>query len=249
MAKITTLDGLKDYLLYRCGYPVVNVEVDRDTQLDNIISDTIQMYQNYNLSDGTQEYFIFSAIAGVDTYNMSGLNIQGIVDIDLSMGMDSINIMFSPTHQILYSDFIRKGSIMGVDNPDFSPGLTLTSFDVAMMYLKEIKNHFGRGYAVQYNKNRETLKITPVPSESGVGVLTLYKKEEAIYLYNEYLIKELAYGKTMMQWAQNLGKNSVTMPDGISVNYQDIYSRGKEIADAAMADIKSQSPPPDFCMG
>jgi hypothetical protein len=249
MSKITTLEQFKDYLLKRCGYPVINVEIAPE-QLDLITEDTIQYYQTYNMIDGSNmEYYVFSVSAGIDTYDMSNLNIQGIVDIEISIGLDGLNTLFSPTHELLYSDFIRKGSIMGTDTPDYSPGLTLTSYDTAMYYLKEIKNKFGRGFAVQYNKNREILKVVPCPQDNMMGVLTLYRKEEAIYLYNNQLIKDLAYAKTMMLWGNILSKYTANMPDGITMNGSDIYNKGKELYDYTIEDIRKQSPPPDFMFG
>jgi len=250
MAQIKTLEQYKDYLVTRCGYPVMNVEVDRDTQLENIAADTIQFFQDYNYSEGSQlEYFLFAVSAQQKTYNLSGLNINGAFDIELSIGIDGINTLFAPTHELLYSDFVRKGSILGTDSPDYSPGLTLTSYDVAMLYLKEIKNQFGRGFTVQYNKQREILTINPTPNDSMLGVLYLYRKEEAIYLYNHPLVKDLGYAKTLVQWGQNLGKYQVTMPDGISMNGSDILNRGLDMEKEVKEQIKAESPVCDFFMG
>ena len=250
MAEIKTLEQYKDYLITRCGYPVMNVEVDRDTQLENIAADTIQFFQDYNISEGSSlEYFLFSVSAHQNTYNMSGMNIAGAFDIELSIGIDGINTLFAPTHELLYSDFVRKGSILGTDSPDYSPGLTLTSYDVAMLYLKEIKNQFGRGYTVQYNKQREILTINPTPNDSMLGVLYLYRKEEAIYLYNHPLVKDLGYAKTLIQWGQNLGKYQATMPDGITINGPDIMTRGTDMEEKIKQQIRDESQPTDFFLG
>lgn len=250
MSNIKTIEQYKDYLLTRCGYPVLVVEVDRDTQLDDIASDTIQYFQDYNYSEGSYlEYFLFGVSAQQNTYNLSGMNIAGAFDIELSIGIDGINTLFAPTHELLYSDFVRKGSILGSDSPDYSPGLTLTSYDVAMLYLKEIKNHFGRGFTVQYNKNREILTINPTPNDSMLGVLYLYRQEQAQYLYNHRLVKELGYARTLIQWGQNLGKYQVTMPDGISMNGIEILNRGVELEKEVKKQIVDESAPVDFMMG
>jgi hypothetical protein len=250
MAQIKTLQQYIDYLFHRCGFPVMNVEVDRDTQMQDIASDTIQYFQDYNYVEGSYlEYFIFSAVANQRVYNMSGQNINGAFDMELSIGIDGINTLFAPTHELLYSDFVRKGSILGTDSPDYSPGLTLTSYDVAMLYLKEIKNQFGRGYTVTYNKNKELLIINPTPQENMIGVIYLYKKEDAINLYNNLLVKDLGYAKTLIQWGQNIGKYNVTMPDGITLNGTEIRTRGEEMEKDVKQRIIDESPPPDFAMG
>ena len=250
MAEIKTLEQYKSYLLQRCGAPVLIIEVDVSTQLENIASDTIQYFQNYNYTEGSYlEYFIFSAIANQSVYNVSGQNINGAFDMELSIGIDGINTLFAAQHELLYSDFVRKGSVLGTDSPDYSPGLTLTSYDVAMLYLKEIKNQFGRGFTVRYNRNKEQLIISPTPQDNMMGVIYLYRKEDAINLYNNYLVKELGYAKTLVQWGQNLGKYNVTMPDGITMNGTEIRTRGEELETATKLQISGESEPCDFFMG
>jgi hypothetical protein len=250
MAQIKSLEEYKDYLLHRCGYPVINVEVDRDTQMEEIAYDTIQYFQNYNYPEGSfLDYYIMSVSANQKTYSLSGTNINGACDIELSIGIDGINSLFSPSHSLLYSDFVRKGSVLGTDSPDYSPGLTLTSYDVAMLYLKEIKNQFGKGYTVQYNRQRETLTINPTPSENLLGIIYLYRKDDAINLYNHPLVKDLGYAKTLIAWGQNLAKYDATMPDGISMKGTDIMQRGIEMEEKVKAQIVSESEPTDFFMG
>lgn len=250
MAQIKTLEQYIDYLFHRCGYPVINVEVDRSTQMEEIAYDTIQYFQNYNYAEGSfLEYFLFSAVANQKAYNLSGMNINGAFDMELSIGIDGINTLFAPTHELLYSDFVRKGSILGTDSPDYSPGLTLTSYDVAMLYLKEIKNQFGRGYTVHYNRPRETLYITPTPQDNMMGVLYLYRKEDAINLYNNPLVKDLGYARVLTQWGQNLGKYGVTLPDGITMNGAEIRERGEKMEEEVKQRIIDESPPTDFFIG
>ncbi len=250
MSQILTLEQYKNYLLQRCGHPVIVIEVDVTTQLEDIAYDAIQYFQNYNYSDGSfLEYALFNTSANIRTYSVSGQNINGVFDMELSIGIDGINTLFSPSNSLLFSDFVRKGSILGTDSPDYSPGLTLTSYDVAMLYLKEIKNHFGRGFTVQYNRQRETLTINPTPMENLIGVIYLYRKEDAINLYNHPLVKDFGYARTLIQWGQNLGKYQATMPDGITMNGDQIRIRGEEMLEKAKQQIVDESAPCDFFMG
>lgn len=248
--QIKTLEQYLDYLYHRCGYPVINIEVDRETQMEEIAYDTIQFFQNYNYPEGSfLDYFILSVSANQKTYSLSGQNINGACDMELSIGIDGINTLFAPTHELLYSDFVRKGSILGTDSPDYSPGLTLTSYDVAMLFLKEIKNQFGKGYTVQYNRQRETLVINPTPTDNALGIIYLYRKDDAINLYNHPLVKELGYARTLIAWGQNLAKYDATMPDGISMKGSDIMQRGMDLEEKVKAQIVAESEPVDFFMG
>jgi len=243
MAQIQTLEQFRDYLKIMNGYPVINVEVD-DSQLNQIIDDTIQTYQRHGNQEGNfLDYLIFNASAGVSEYSLSGY--EGAFDIELSIGLDGINTLFSPSHELLYSDFVRKGSIIS-DTPDYNPGLTLTSWDAAFLFLQEIKNKFGRMYTVRYNPNRGTLHINPTPSQNVTGVVYMYKKESAQYLYNHELVKKLAIGKTKDLWGHILGKNELTMPDGITLNGDGIKADGERIVEEAIDQIVGEEAPVDF---
>jgi hypothetical protein len=248
MSKIITLEQFRDYLKYRCGYPLSVVEID-DAQLDIIIEDATQFFIRENNSEGSYiDYAVFNCLSGVDTYSLSG--VQGVFDMNLSIGIDGINTLFSPSHELLYSDFVRKGSILGSDTPDFSPGLTMTSYDSAMLFLEEVKQQFGRCYTVYFNPNREELKIFPMPNDNMVGVLYLYRKEEAVKLYNHQLVKKLAFAKTLIQWGINLtGKyGTVTLPDGLTLDGNTMRTKGETDEAAAEQMIRDQSPPGEFFM-
>lgn len=242
MATISTLEQMRDYIKMMCGHPVIVVEVD-DSQLDQIIDDSIQFFQKFNSSEGNfLEYLVLTTEAGVSEYSLSGY--EGAFDIELSIGLDGINTLFSPTNMLLYSDFVKKGSTIG--GQDSSPGLTITSWDIAFKYLEEIKNKFGKMYTVRYNPNRGTLHITPTPTDAVTGVVYMYKRESSQYLYNHILVKKLALGKTKELWGFMLGKNILTMPDGITINGNDIKTDGQNLAKEAEEEIRGQDAPIDF---
>jgi hypothetical protein len=248
MAQIKTLQQMRDYLKKRCGYPITVVELS-DDQIDIAVEDSIQLFQRENNAEGSYiDYVIFSCSAGVDTYPMSG--VAGVFDISLSIGIDGINTLFSPSHELLYSDFVRKGSILGSDTPDYSPGMIMTSYDSAMLFLEEVKQQFGRMYTVYYNPNKQQLKIAPMPNENMMGVLGLYKCEDAINLYNHELIKKLAFAKCLIQWGLNLsGKyGSITLPDGLTLDGTALRVKGETDEAKVEQDIRDQSAPPEFFM-
>lgn len=244
MAQIKTLEQMRDYIKLMLGFPVMQVEVD-DSQIDQNVEDSIEFFQKYNTGEGSYlSYLVFNLSAGQSEYSLSGY--EGCFDISLSIGIDGINTLFSPSHELLYSDFVRKGSIFGAENPDYSPGLILTSWDSAMQYLQEVKNKFGRMYTISYNANRDSFMVTPTPNDNMTGVLYLYKKEDAVNIYNHPLIKKLALGKCMLQLARHSGKYNVTLPDGITINYADVRAEGQKFVDDAEAAIIGESQPIDF---
>ena len=141
---------------------------------------------------------------------------------------------------------IRQGGVLGIQTPDYSPGMIMTNFNVAMEYIKMIKNTFGRGYQVQFNPNTEILTVNPPPTEAVTGVLYMYKKEVAENLYNNHHVKAMAVGKAKMVWGMNLKKYTLQMPDGITINGKEIREEGKEEFDTAFQMIRDETPGPDF---
>jgi hypothetical protein len=248
MAQLKTIEQMRDYLKIRMGYPIQVIEVT-DPQFNIAIEDSIQFYQRENNADGSYiDYVIFTCSAGVDTYPMSG--VAGVFDIGLSIGIDGINTLFSPANALLYSDFVKKGSILGSDTPDYSPGMIMTSYDYAMLFLEEVKQQFGQMYTVYYNPNKQQMKIVPRPNENMMGVLGLYKMEDAIDLYNHELVKKLAFAKCLIQWGLNLsGKyGSITLPDGLTLDGTALRVKGETDEDKVEQDIRDQSAPPGFFM-
>ncbi len=56
MSKPSTRQELIDYCLRRLGYPVLEINVD-DDQIDDLVDDAIQHYQEYHY-DGIQQVYL-----------------------------------------------------------------------------------------------------------------------------------------------------------------------------------------------
>ncbi|HON82982.1 MAG TPA: hypothetical protein PLI22_02460, partial [Caldisericia bacterium] len=66
-------------------------------------------------------------------------------------------------------------------------------------------------------------------------------------LYNHIHLKKLVVGRVKKLWGGlNLGKYNATLPDGITINYDNIYNQGKEEEQEAIESIRSESSPIDF---
>jgi len=251
MGKISTLDEFKTYILKQLGFPVIQIEIDTSTGgvLDDIIFDTVQDAQTYLGGVGTYlENATMAVSAGVSQYCLSGYNIESVYDIDLSSGVDGINILFSPTHILLYDKMIQKGGIFGSSN--FQNGvLVLTEYQIMMGQLENIKFLFGKQYTAKFNKGREMVIITPTPTQNMIGVLSLYIREKAEYLYNHTLVKKLAVARAKKIWGRSLLKYSLVLPDGISLNGNQIYEEGKQDEDFWFNRLSEESEGIDFFVG
>ena len=64
MALPKSKQTLADYMLRKCGAPVVNVEVS-DVQLEDCIDDAVKMYQEYHYDGSERAYRVIEVNARV----------------------------------------------------------------------------------------------------------------------------------------------------------------------------------------
>ena len=237
---ITSISACRDYIKTRLGDPVVCVEIS-DDQLNEIIFDSIQDFTRYNYGEGSyKDYVVLSLSADVSEYNLSGTNIIDTIDYTLSTSDGgSINALFTPTHIALS----ETGIIQNVTSNG------MVDWNIAMLMLEEIKNTFNKMFMVDFRQGSNIMRVVPTPTEAYTGILTCYKKETALNLYNNRLVQRLCVARAKIQWVEHLSKYSLTLPGGGTMNGDSIISRGKEEEEKVMEDIKGESEPTDFFVG
>jgi len=112
--------------------------------------------------------------------------------------------------------------------------------------MKQVNQMFGKQYTVKYNTDRRSLNILPTPHDNMIATLKLYCRTSAERLYNNPLVKKLAVARAKIQWGLQIGKYTITMPDGSTMNGFEIMNRGYEEEERVMDDIKWESEPTDF---
>lgn len=255
MARIETLTQMKNYVLTKLGYPVINIEIS-DAQLEQEIEDTIQDVQRYLYDEGTyRDYFLLQTSAGVQDYAVSAVrdyttsatldNVQHVWDFSVSFGMDGINTLFSPAHILLYNQYVEQGSYPGGPGAG-GCGLVLANYYTAMQYLDLINEMFGKMYSVDYIPGQQIIRITPTPSEALIGVLILWRAEAAQNLYNNPLVKKIAVARAGMRWCRNLLKYGGQLPDGLTINVDAYLQDYKADEEKWLDRLYDESHPPDF---
>lgn len=245
-----SLQEMREYIYTRLGYPVVNVEVTSD-QLDVIIYDTIQDFQRYAYGEGVElEYTTLLVSAGVSEYYVGDSNIEAAFDIDISYGIDGINTLFSPTHMLLYNDWVANGNYPGGSGYMFGGGGgVLSNYEISMEYLEQAKMMFGKHYTVKYHTSKRALVITPTPDSCAIATVGLYRRADMARLYNHPLVKKLAVARARIQWGEHLDKYTVTLPDGSTMNGAAMKQIGFEQEDKWFEEIRKESAPIDFFVG
>jgi len=249
---ITSLSGCVNYCKRMLGSPVLNVEVS-DEQFEQIIEDSVQDFQRYTYGEATyRDIMVISLSAGTSAYQLDS-TIDSILDIKLTFGNNGINDLFTAQHQLLYNDWIQGNYPAGSGGSNGAAGLggsmVMSNYDTAMIYLKEIADHFQRTYTCDFNPNSYILRVWPTPNTNSKAMLTIFKKEDAINLYNNALFKKLVIARSRIMWGNNLGKNIITLPGGGTTNGDGILAKGEKDEEAALQNIKLETEPPIFIVG
>lgn len=252
MARISTLVDFRNYLKLMLGQPVINVEVTNE-QIDQVIEDSVQDFQRYTYGEGTyRDAMTIWLSAGTSAYQLDE-TIDSILDVKLSFGNNGINDLFSPQHTLLYNDWINGNYPGGSGGTNGAAGLggscVIGNYDISMIYLEEIKDHFARTYTADFNPNSYILRVWPTPNQSGPAMLTVYKRETAENLYNNPLLKKLAKARVKMLWGEILWKYSMTLPGGGGINGSEIISRGEEEEAKAIEAMRMETEPSIFLVG
>jgi hypothetical protein len=252
MARIQTLDDFRGYLKLTIGQPVINVEV-ADAQYDQLIEDAVQDFQRYTYGEAVyRDVLTISLSAGVSAYQLDE-SIDSILDISLSFNNNGINDLFTPQHNLLYNDWVNGNYPGGPGGTGGTAGLggscVMGNYDVAMVYLKEIEDHFSRKYTCDFNPNSYIVRIWPTPNVDSLAMLTVYKKETAINLYNNPLLKKLARARVELLWGKILRKYSLTLPGGGGINAEGIINDAKADEEKAIESIRLETEPAIFMIG
>jgi hypothetical protein len=194
------------------------------------------------------DFMGFTVSAGVSAYSTEGWNLASVVDLNLSVNDDGINVLFTPTHQLLWRDWVVHGSYPGGPGGVASEytGMILADYEVAMQYLNDIEDMFNMRIHVQYLEDQQRIIMYPTPTTTGTALLNVYKKNVAENLYNNKLVKRLAVAEAKIQWGNNLNKYNMTLPHGGTINGESILTQGKEEKEKVMEDIVQESEQPFF---
>lgn len=252
MGQITDEASFIEYLKTMMGSPVVNVEV-ADVQFSQCIYDSVQAFQRYNYGEGNvKDALMLTLSAGVSAYKLPD-EIDSVIDLQLSNNLGNINTLFSPQHTLLYNDWINGNDGLGGSSQGaagLGGAMTVGNYYIQMMYLKEIEDIFCRKYVCDLNPNNHMLTIKPTPNLDTLGVVFVYKKEDALNLYNNVLVKKLALAKARQVHGWALSKYGLSIPgSGNIAGGESLINRGKEEEKEALEDMRLESESGWFFVG
>lgn len=141
-----------------------------------------------------------------------------------------------------------SGLILG-NNTQVAPLMPLSNYVQFRQNLAMIEHLFGERKQAIWRPDAGILRIYPTPYTTDLAMVRYYKKEQAVYLYNNPLFQDLAIAACGMHWGNNVKKYNINMAAGGSINGEAIYSQYKEMYDSTMERIKGESWQPYFYIG
>jgi len=240
MASPSSRADLITYCKRQLGEPVLQVNID-DEQVNNVIDDTIQFFQE-NCYNGMERCYLRHEITADDTTRFAGklTTSNGTTDWE-----EATNYIPIPDHVVgitkvfgLVSNSIRS-NLFGVEyqlflNDLYAFGsLDILNYYMTKQYLETLDMVLNNGSFQQFRytmrRDRLYLDINKEFLDEGKYLLIeahrLIDPNDATEMYNDMFVKKYATALMKKQWGMNLIKyNNVQLPGGITLNGRELYT-------------------------
>lgn len=204
------------------GEPIINVEV-HDWHIEQCVVDAVQLFQRKMHGEGAySDTVVFTLKAGQRTYPMPD-NVIEAVRFEGIYGGD-INRLFTADHQVL----METGILPSITRGGGGQGMDLTGYDIAMGTLELYRDYFTKEFMLQYNFLRREMVVEPTPTVDVTGVIHLWKAESIGNCVDHPVVKELMIAKVKQIWGGILGKYSIQLPGGGSVDGNTLKQEGRD---------------------
>ena len=240
MASPNSRADLITYCKRQLGEPVLQVNID-DEQVNNVIDDTIQFFQE-NCYNGMERAYLFHEITADDKtrFAASVTTTSGTTD-----WKETTNYIPVPDHVVgitrvfgLVSNSIRS-NLFGVEyqlflNDLYAFGsLDILNYYMNKQYLETLDMVLNNGSFQQFRytmrRDRLYMDLDKDFLKTGSNILIechrLIDPTDATEMYNDMFVKKYATALMKKQWGQNLIKyNNVQLPGGITLNGRELYT-------------------------
>ena len=240
MASPNSRADLITYCKRQLGEPVLQVNID-DEQVNNVLDDTIQFFQE-NCYNGMERAYLFHEISADDKtrFAASVTTSSGTTD-----WKETTNYIPVPDHVVgitrvfgLVSNSIRS-NLFGVEyqlflNDLYAFGsLDILNYYMNKQYLETLDMVLNNGSFQQFRytmrRDRLYMDLDKDFLKEGSNILIechrLIDPTDATEMYNDMFVKKYATALMKKQWGQNLIKyNNVQLPGGITLNGRELYT-------------------------
>ena len=233
---------LVTWIKRKLGWPTIQLEIDDTAILDNI-NDAIQWFQRYSGGVTYQNALIIDLAPGINTYTLNE-NVASIIDFDTSYSFGGSITQLFTVENILYNEGLLAGH---------AP-MEMVTWELAQEYIEMMKDKLAARFFVNYNKYTRELKLTPTPTKTLTGILTVYSYWEhnvKTTIFDELVIKNLSLALTKIVLGTIWSKYSgIPLPGGGMLNGDAIKAEGISERDYWMNEIINyESEPLGFILG
>ena len=228
MAKLQSVDNLRDYAYRKLGAPKIEIQVD-DTQAYDRIDDALQLFVERHF-DGAEEKFIiieFTADDETNEYLTLDDEIIAVTRI-YEPGRYSSEAMSDVRYRILADEMFDMTKV------------NMQYFEITMEHLEMINSYFRLDRTFTFNKATNRLYSHSGKIIEGNKILIrAYKavipdeaSSYALDIFNDEWIKKYATAQIKQQWGANMKQfDGMPLPGGITINGQQVWDEAKEEID------------------
>ena len=228
MAKLQTIDELRDYAYRKLGAPKIEIQVD-DTQAYDRIDDALQLFVERHF-DGAEEKFItieFTEADETNEYLTLGDDIVAVTRI-YEPGRYSSEAMSDVRYRIMFDEMFDMTKV------------NMQYFEITMEHLEMIQSYFRLDRTFTFNKASHRLYSHSGKIIEGNKILIrawqAVRPDEsngyAVDIFNDEWIKKYATAQIKQQWGANMKQfDGMPLPGGITINGQQVWDEAKEEID------------------
>ena len=212
---------IKDWVLAKLGYPVIDVELD-DFQIQICIDEAISKLE-YHAPDWMTQYAVFDTSAGINVYELPPEIADNLNDVWYRRDF----FKFGASPGSLEYDF----AIMFFTNTGLFNNYNVSQYLLMQQYLKQVKNVLGQMATWQLINNKY-LHIYPKPETNDESVILEFRAFDPTTLHHAY--KSWVQKFTLALSKEILGGirgKYVTLPGpggGTKLNGSELVSEARE---------------------
>ena len=225
MAKLQSVDNLRDYAYRKLGAPKIEIQVD-DTQAYDRIDDALQLFVERHF-DGAEEKFIiieFTADDETNEYLTLDDEIIAVTRI-YEPGRYSSEAMSDVRYRMLADEMFDLTKV------------NMQYFEITMEHLEMISSYFRLDRTFTFNKatNRlyshsgKIIEGNKILLRAYQAVIPDESSSYALDVFNDEWIKKYSTALIKQQWGANMKQfDGMPLPGGITINGQQVWDEAKE---------------------
>jgi hypothetical protein len=232
-----TLAELRQRTLIRLGSPVINVEIAPE-QIDVMVGDAINRFIEVHY-DGLDEGVVFLQVTpGTKEYTLP-TNVHSVMEIMTTSAGSTIDEPLLVHPNLVGNHYVGNyGGGYGSGAADltgyqagYSGDFSFLDMELYRQYMATWSNYLEEQTLFQYNSTTGKLTLFVDPPKAATIALKIHSAPETLdKIYeNEWVQKYTAALCKILWGGFNIGKfEGATLPGGVSLNFQQILSEGKE---------------------